>query len=412
MTVSLSPHLPLAAPRPGLARLQRVERGLVLLWFIVTFTVFRNDELLLYPLALYFTVATLRDRHVTLPLLLRCWPLALLPVWAMFTAPLAVVPAEALRGAVQMQLTVVISVLIAAWMSPREVLLTALAATGFAGVLSLFITSYHDGAMTGIFAHKNMLGAKMLLLWTAALCVALDGWVRLWLRLLAAALAGLALMLILASQSATALVLAVLVLGLVMGFVFLWGRGADAPPDRLALGLILAGLLTGAIATGLALTALSPFELLLGALGKSTTLTGRTELWAYAGDVIAQRPVAGHGARGFWRYEENELVRRIFEEFHKSPKQVFSFHNSFYEIGVHHGLVGIGLTVLMLVWAVGRLLAQLVRRGGMPFVFLMVVTMVELIRAMVESELTRPFVLAHMLIWIGAVYASKHPLKR
>ncbi len=404
MTASMTTMKGLTVPaRP-------IEKLMTVMWFVVTFTVFPNDELILYPLAIYFFYAFFRHGRDTLPILLRCWPLLLLPVWAVLTSPFAVVPTVALRSAIQMLLTFQVCILLVVWMRPREILLTVLAATGICGVLSLFITSYHDGARTGIFAHKNMLGAKMLLLWLSALCVAFDPWMRLWVRSVALSLALLAFFLILASHSATALVLAVLIATMIIGFYFFAGRGAQTPVDRAAIGLIILGVLGIAIPFALSATAESPISILLQKLGKSSTLTGRTELWDYAKDVIRQRPVIGHGSGGFWRYEENDLVRQIFAEFHKSPNQVFSFHNSFYEVAVHFGWIGLGLTTLTLGWALLRHFLQLLRRGGMPFVFFSTIGIIELIRAFVESELMRPFVLAHMLIWIGAIYVSKHPL--
>ncbi|OED47344.1 hypothetical protein AB838_16130 [Rhodobacteraceae bacterium (ex Bugula neritina AB1)] len=384
-----------------------VELGLAVLWFLVTFTVFQKDEYLLYPLALYFSYAVWRDRRATAPILVGSWPLLLLPVWAILSSPMGVVPDEAFRTGVQMLLSGLICVLFAAWMSPRRIVLTAFFATGVCGVLSIFFTSYHDGAMTGIFAHKNMLGAKMLLLWAAALCVAFDPWFRLWLRGAALMLAALAFMLILRSHSATALVLSLAIIAMIGGFSFFAGDGRRTPADRIAAGLITIGVLAIALPA-----LLSGPDTLVDAffdrLGKSRTLTGRTQLWAYAEGVIRQHPVTGYGGGGFWRYQENDLVRQIFAKFHKSPNQVFSFHNSFYENTVHFGLIGLVLTVWTLVWAFGRLAAQLLQHGGMPFIFFLAVAGVELIRAMVESELMRPFVLAHMLIWIGACFLSKH----
>jgi exopolysaccharide production protein ExoQ len=317
----------------------------------------------------------------------------------------------ALKRAIQMILTIQVCVLFVVWMRPREIVLTVLAATGICGVLSVFITSYHDGAMTGIFAHKNMLGAKMLLLWCAAICIALDSWIRAWVRVCALGLAALALALILASHSATALVLAVVIGMAVVGFSFFAGHGARTPVDRAAVTLIIAGILGVAIPTLVAQMSVSPVSYLLGALGKSSTLTGRTELWAYAEDVIRTRPWIGYGAGGFWRYEENDLVRQIFAEFHKSPKQVFSFHNSFYEVTVHFGLIGLGLTLFTLLWATYQIFAQLLVRGGMPFIFFPTVAMVGLIRGFVESSLMGPLIMANMLLWIGAVYAKRYPLR-
>ncbi len=399
---TVSPNVPARA----------IEKVLVTLWFLVTFTTFPYDELILYPLALYFFYAFFDQRATTLPILIKCWPLMLLPVWAVLTSPFAVVPTTALRSAIQMILTMQVCILLVVWMRPRAIVLTVLAATGICGVLSLFITSFQEGGYTGIFDHKNMLGAKMLLLWAAALCVALDQWMRLTTRAIAISLAFLAFYLILASNSATALVLALLIVTTLGSLSFLAGDGPKTSVDRAAIGLILTGTVGILAAFTVMINETSPVALALEALGKSSTLTGRTDLWDYARDVIRERPYLGHGDGGFWRYEENELVQQIFAEFHKSPSQIFSFHNSFFEIGVSFGLIGLGLTIFTLFWAVVRLTRQMVHRGGMPFLFFPTVAVVELVRSYVESELMRPFVLAHMLIWIGAVYVSRYPLDR
>ncbi len=401
-TVPLLPFVPARA----------IEKMLVVVWFLVTFTVFPYDELVLYPLALYFFTAFFWHRESTVPLLIKCWPLLLLPVWAALTSPFAVVPSTALRSSIQMVLSIQVCILLVSWMRPREIILTVMAVTGICGILSVFFTSYHDGAMTGIFAHKNMLGAKMLLLWSSSLCVAFDRWMRMPTRIVALCLAALGFALILASQSATALVLACLIVMMIGMFSFFAGAGVHTPGDRIAIGLITAGVMGVTITYVLTATSVSPITILLESLGKSGTLTGRTHLWDYAEDVIRQRPWLGHGDGGFWRYEENDLVRQIFAEFYKTPNQLFSFHNAFYEASVHFGLIGLACMITTLVWAYARLFRQLLHRGGMPFLFFPTVACVELIRAFVESELMRPFVLAHMLIWIGAIYVSKHPLKR
>jgi exopolysaccharide production protein ExoQ len=316
-----------------------------------------------------------------------------------------------MRTAMQMILTIQISVLFTVWLRPREIVLTVLVATGICGVLSVFITSYHDGAMTGIFSHKNMLGAKMLMLWSAALCVAFDTWVRLWLRVLAVGLSILAFALIIACQSATALVLALAIFMMVCTFSFFAGRGRQTPAERFAFGLILFGIVGIAVPVVASETG-TLIDSILGSLGKSRTLTGRTDLWAYAEDVIALRPWVGHGSGGFWRYQESDLVREIFAEFHKNPNQHFSFHNSFYELTVHFGLVGLGLTLVTLGWTYFGQFRQMMLRGGMPFVFFPTVAMVELIRSFVESALMKPFQIANMLIFIGVILTVKYPFRQ
>lgn len=400
---------PISRPPQTLRRANAIQNLLIVLWFLVTFTTFPRDELLLYPLAGYFFLSFLLDRQVTFPLMAKCWPLLLFPLWQIVTVPFVEVPAEALRSAILLLLTVTLAVLLAARFTPRQIVLAVLAASGLCAILSLFITSYHDGAMTGIFAHKNMLGAKMLLLVSASVCTMLDRHIRRGLRIFAAALLGLAFLLILASHSATALVLALGIFCVTLGANFVAGQGTRTPPDRIAFVFLLAGVLGAAAPVILSSLPGSPFALLLESLGKSSTLTGRTQLWSYAEDVIRQRPYIGVGERGFWRYSDNDLVREIFAEFHKNPNQIFSFHNSFYEIAVHQGLIGLAIALPVALWSIVRIITLVFRHGGMPFIFFLTVVVVETIRAMVESEMMKPLLLANILIWIGAIYASKYP---
>jgi exopolysaccharide production protein ExoQ len=84
---------------------------------------------------------------------------------------------------------------------------------------------------------------------------------------------------------------------------------------------------------------LDAWDSLLAALGKDSTLTGRTFIWGIADRVMAAHPWTGVGANGFWRPElgaANEITRYFdYQTFTK-----FSFHNSYRENGVQFGYPG------------------------------------------------------------------------
>ena len=141
----------------------------------------------------------------------------------------------------------------------------------------------------------------------------------------------------------------------------------------------------------------------LDALGKDRSLTGRTVLWNYAEDQIREEPYLGVGSGGFWRYEDSPLVRKIHAEFYKGSRTTFNFHNSFYEIAVHQGLIGLGMTLLAMVWALGWTVRGALTLGTMPAIFFLCQSAAVTIRIFAEADFYKPFVLFHMLLWIGAL---------
>lgn len=88
----------------------------------------------------------------------------------------------------------------------------------------------------------------------------------------------------------------------------------------------------------------STLETALGSVGKTTTLTGRTELWKSMGHEIARHPWLGAAYGGFWMGLEGPSSRIVLA-FSWRPGQA---HNGYIDLINELGYVGFVLFVLML----------------------------------------------------------------
>ena len=103
------------------------------LWVMVTYVVFKNDELLQYPLALYFMFAIWRDQRVVVPLLVRAWVPLVFVCWCLISPIWAVEPVTAFKTALYLLLTLLICYHVAATLTARQILYAVVLATGQAG---------------------------------------------------------------------------------------------------------------------------------------------------------------------------------------------------------------------------------------------------------------------------------------
>jgi exopolysaccharide production protein ExoQ len=377
----------------------------------VTFVQFKGDELILYPLALYFVYAFYRDQYSVAPLLARAWvPLVFLG-WCLISPIWAVEPANAFKDAAYLTLTMMICYHSAAVLTPRQLMYAVLTATAIVGVLCLLVGLTGGEMNRGVFPQKNTMGKSMIMLWVAALSTSFDKGSSRRLRTMAGALAALALFLGFASESATAVLLMIGTGAIIfLGATII--QGGISRPSRLtfAFGLLAVAFLGAS--TILPTFQADPVELVLDQFGKDSSLTGRTGLWEYANDQIEKAPVIGVGAGGFWRYNESPLVQKIFEEYHKHSGAGFNFHNSYYEVAVHQGYIGLFFAVGAGAWALGIILRGAFSFASLPFIFFLAQATAVIARTTTESDFLRPFVLFHMLFWIGAFIVLKEEMSK
>jgi O-antigen ligase len=202
------------------------------------------------------------------------------------------------------------------------------------------MTGIHRGAWAGAFVHKNQLGAMALLGFLVFLQMAAQhqGKARRWWL----GLAGLAVLLVLGSGSATAL------LGLVVLPVATWGLRLLRGP-RGDLMLVTAWLAVIGVALVPIVPAVLPKALAL--FGRDLTLTGRTELWQLGFQSLWQRPLFGYGFDAFWENTSPYGGVHIRSAVGWLTPHI---HNSWLELALQLGLVGVALYGLVLFRALGR----------------------------------------------------------
>lgn len=246
-------------------------------------------------------------------------------------------PELTLRRSVALVATTSFGVYLAACHGVRGTLRVLALALGTVAILSfvfaIALPSYgidvgpHAGAWRGVFNQKNNLGQAMVLSTVAFLLLARASERRRWVGWAGAA--GSAL-LVLLSTSGTALVILLGFAALLPLFRALRWRASTV--QLLLIGLVLAG-------AGIGLWVVGNAEMLLTALGKDPTLTGRTDLWMAVMDQIRERPLLGHGYSAFWlgwggaSADVWKVVR--WETPHA--------HNGFLDLGLDLGLVGLAL---------------------------------------------------------------------
>jgi O-antigen ligase len=183
---------------------------------------------------------------------------------------------------------------------------------------------FNEGAWRGAFTTKNVLAETMvigcLVFWFLAR-TSRHGW-RKW-----GVPAVLAFVLTVLARSAGALI--------ILGSLFV------IIPTILALrsgGIGAALVVCGMVAAGAAASVgISERQVVLSAIGKNVTLTGRTELWGAVTDHIKTRPLLGYGYTAFWEAGSaaSQAVRAAVGW--DAPHS----HNGFLDLWLDLGLVGL-----------------------------------------------------------------------
>ncbi len=200
------------------------------------------------------------------------------------------------------------------------------------------MTFEHPGAWSGLWTHKNTLGGIMAL--GVAVCASAamvePARRKLWI---AAGLAAFGLVLL--STSKTALLASMLGLGVIAAGVIV--RRGLVPAIMLAAS-VLVGVILGA-----AIVFMAP-ELIVAALGRDLTLTGRTDIWEASARFVEARPWLGYGYYAFW-LPENGPAYWVREAV---MWQVASAHSSWLELALGLGRIGVVLFALQLLVTLTR----------------------------------------------------------
>lgn len=306
------------------------------------------------------------------------------------------------RAGVQYMSHIACALIAARTINVRTLTLGTLAGICLVVVYSLVFGGYHydplDGnySFVGAFASKNMLGffASLGIYFAFAALLILN--VRGPWLLLVLATFGLAGYALFASQSATSIIATVATLAVLLGLRVLL---LFAPRTRkmfflggivTALSIVFIGLNVGGI------------DLVLGAFGKDSTLTGRTYLWSEGLAAWGQTPVFGAGYQGYWVQGFSE-AERLWYEFYIGSRTGFHFHNTYIEVLVELGAVGLFLLALILLRVpVGHLVRLLDDRDNVASNVMFNLAVMLLVRSFFEVDMIQPYAVGSFMLYYSA----------
>lgn len=287
--------------------------------------------------------------------MLRAWPLIALALLAALSTFWSIDADITSRRALALAMTTLFGLWLASrfdWKSLLTIFAVSfavlMAGSAVAGALVPgfgVMQEIHPGAWRGLWWEKNTLGAMMG--WAVLSFVgvaAFDEKRRLfWLALVIPALG-----LVLLSTSRTALL---------ASFIAIAGPGMIAMARRDAASSAIA-VMTGAVgvALGILVLVIGP-GVLLEALGRDATLTGRTDIWEALFRQIAERPLLGFGYGVFWQVEMGPAYWVRLETNWPVP----TAHNGWIETALATGLAGVGLAAIAYTGALGSAAMRLFR---------------------------------------------------
>ena len=290
-----------------------------------------------------------------------------LPAYCLVSALWSQYPMLTVRYAVQLGITIAIAIVIAYRVAPATFLrcLFGIYSIGIVGSLLFGRVRDDIGAWLGIFGSKNAFAAVVSGFALTAIAIVFDRSAHWMARL--AALAGLAISgpLLIAAQSAGAVLVVIPAVAVAVAVIF---SRRMSPLQKAFMNIMTAacGILIALVVAGYGDVL---FESLLYFSGKDVTLTGRTELWDYGLQVIAEHPWLGVGYQAFW-VQGNEAAEMLWASFGIASREGFNFHNTYISNAVEIGIVGLAIQVLMLYGAWVGTLVWALRAPGPDNAFL------------------------------------------
>lgn len=311
-------------------------------------------------------------------------------------------PAVTARAAIQYMTHIVCALIAMRVLNIRTMTLGAVAGVGVVLLYSLLFGYYSydaiDGtySFVGAFDSKNQLGLYASLgIFFSFAAVFLLGERRIWM--VASGIVGLmSAYCLLACQSATSVITTAFAVMILVGMRVIL---LLSPKQR---KILFIGGATSVVILVIAAVYGGAIDLILGAFGKDSTLTGRTYLWQQGIQQAAENPIFGIGYQAFW-VQGFSLPEQLWHEFFITSRSGFHFHNTFIETTVETGFVGVGLLCMVLLVSffghLKRLLSDL--RNNESHIFFGLAALF-LVRAFVEIDILNPYNVGSFLLYFMA----------
>jgi len=378
------------------------EQALVAIWFFVTYLPLNGVAPIRYMIVLYFLGITGMYYRTVVPVILKSWPLFLLPIVGLISFTWSGYPSDAIRSGVLMLLTPLTIVAIAARLNTRQ----ALRCLMFAGIITTiiafrFTSTFAWGGPYGSGA-KNLFAIQMLFAMLLCLAAVLNEKEFLWIRLLAAPFVPICFVFQYMANSATSLVFAVIGIVALLGMKFFWISVSQIRHLRSSVFIAaVAIVLTGAIVV-LNMPENTVMQDFLRVLGKDSTFSGRSEIWRQAELISQEHPFMGVGLEGFWQYDVG-AAQTINENDFKPFGTKLTFHNTYWEVRVHLGYIGLSLLLLILGWCFYRAVMNWLKAPTMDHSVLLITSIIILTSTFTESYVWGTFNTLVNLFYFAAV---------
>jgi len=363
--------------------------------------------LVLLELGLMGLVVALRAPDA-LKTALRWWPLLLSPpLLAAISTVWSEVPMATFRYGIQFLATAYIGILLARLMTPRR-LLTVFLVAFFVFCIACILYGRQGGSINGnvligLTGSKNQMGYAAQILLLAAMAVLLLRDTPAWLRWIAILSMPIGLFILLRVDSATALLMGV---GGTVALLGLWFAQRMTAGGRLGVLVCLAIMIAPLLL--LIPEGISAWEhFLYDTLDKDPTLTGRTFLWARADDLIAQRPLLGHGYQSIWMGDSIETIALQRMTGLEDLRQ-FHFHHQYRQIAVDTGYVGLIAFIGALVFVFFAGMRQLLLHPSVPTSFFFILFLLMVTRTFTDV-IVAPLNVHTVIFYVACTFAFWRP---
>ena len=341
----------------------------------------------------------------------RDWSLFCLPALGLFSVLWSTNRYISLRYSTEYVITVFVGIA-AARLVERRTLLTSMmigvAAVVFAGILhdvykgTIHLSLSAKAAEEGFFNSKNQLGSYSTVIFLLSFYFMIFNKKSMMLRIVSAGIFFPSIVSIVLAKSGGVYVSIFITFVLSVTLLF-YKRNKFLSIVFFLMSTLLAlvFLVYGGGASGV-------FSGALSILGKDSTLTGRTDLWALALDVIGDYPVTGIGYHAFW-VVGNPLAEAMWAKFQISGRTGFHFHDTYLEIGVELGLTGLLLVLILVLRSMFRAGMVFVEGKNWVNVPLSMIMFYYGFLSSVEVEFVNEFILSTVIL---CICSSRVPPKR
>jgi len=340
----------------------------------------------------------LRQVGTSLRAIMVSYGLLILPLLALSSVIWSDVPAASLKAGVEYALTTLIGILAGHCIAPRILISAILSALLLVTVASLLYGAGEGASFVDLFGSKNYFALYMSFLLLTGITIALDKLQPAIFRLLGLVAIIMAAPLLVYANSTGALIVSIVTLTVTLMLRFVVKL---SPKPRLGLLAFILAFMLLAVTVA---TVSVDYADVLEYLGKDVTLTGRTLLWRYADASIADHLVLGVGYEAFWQPTNSAAVQLWFYSYVPNQRG-YHFHNTFLQIAVDLGLVGLAIFVSMISIILIRLFARMTSNSPTSEqMFAIAIFIFLLLRMPVEVDLFFPFQLASILLCLVWIY--------